>query len=348
MLTNKRVLITGGTGSIGTMLVHRLLDGALGMPREIIVFSRDEAKQYTMRVAIEQRAVGIDEAVHRERARISYYIGDVANYPSIAGALRRADVVFHTAALKQVPTAELFPSEAVRTNITGAENIVRAIRDYALPVEAVIGISTDKACKPVNVMGMTKALQERILIGANLECPDTRFVIARYGNVLASRGSVVPLFHTQIQAGGPVTITSAEMTRFLMSMNQAVDTILAAFVSANPGEIFVPQIASCHVTDLASALIGERDVEMRLIGMRSGEKIHETLVAEEEAARTGYRNGYYVIAPMAPELRRQTDDIPYEGTKYNSASHLMSREQLVTLLRANNLMLDDLIAAREG
>src|SRR5262249_39740655 len=157
--------------------------------------------------------------------------------------------------LKQVPSCEYFPFEAVRTNIEGPENIVRAIRDYRLPVETVVGISTDKACKPVNVMGMTKALQERIFLAANLGLDTTRFVCVRYGNVLASRGSVIPLFHDQIRAGGPVTITAPEMTRFLLSLEQAVDTILAAVELAAPGETFVPRVPSALVTDIARVLV---------------------------------------------------------------------------------------------
>ncbi|HEX5504843.1 MAG TPA: polysaccharide biosynthesis protein [Thermomicrobiales bacterium] len=339
MLADKRVLITGGTGSIGTILVRRLLGGELGLPREIIVFSRDEAKQYAMRLAIEQGASG--EATYRERQRVSFHIGDVANYASVVAALRRADIVFHAAALKQVPTAEFFPSEAIRTNVAGAENIVRAIREHGLPVETVVGISTDKACKPVNVMGMTKALQERIFVQANLHRATTRFVVARYGNVLASRGSVIPLFHKQVAAGGPVTVTTPEMTRFLMSLDQAVDTILAALVQAHPGEVFVPRIPSARMTDVAAALIGARPIDVRFVGIRPGEKTHEILVSEEEALRTVRRDDYYAIAPMAPELQPKTDDPPYGECAYRSADHLLSHAGVVDLLRRHGLLLDD-------
>jgi FlaA1/EpsC-like NDP-sugar epimerase len=340
MLTDKRVLITGGTGSIGTTLVRRLLRGDLGLPQEIIVFSRDEAKQYALRLALEQRAIALDDAMYRERQRVSYHIGDVANYASVVAALRRADIVFHAAALKQVPTAEVYPSEAIRTNVLGAENLVRAIREYGFPVEAVVGISTDKACKPVNVMGMTKALQERIFAQANLHCRTTRFVVARYGNVLASRGSIIPLFHKQVLAGGPVTITTPEMTRFLMSLDQAVDTIFAALMQAHPGEVVVPPLGAARVIDIAAALIGERPIEIAFIGVRPGEKTHEILISEEEALRTVCRHGYYAIAPMDPQLQPKTDDPPYGEHAYNSADHLLARDEVESLLRIQGLLLD--------
>ena len=208
-------------------------------------------------------------------------------------------------------------------------------------MEAVVGISTDKACKPVNVMGMTKALQERIFVQANLHCAATRFVVARYGNVLASRGSVIPLFHRQVRAGGPVTITTPEMTRFLMSLDQAVDTILAALVGAHPGEIVVPRIPSARMTDVAAALIGERPIEIRFVGIRPGEKTHEILVSEEEALRTVRRGDYYAIAPMTPELQPKTDDPPYGEREYSSADHLMPHSGVVDLLRSHGLLLDD-------
>jgi FlaA1/EpsC-like NDP-sugar epimerase len=341
MLANKCVVITGGTGSIGNVLVQRLLTGELGMPREIVVFSRDEAKQYSMRLAIEKRKIATDDVIYQERKRVRYHIGDVSNPSSVASVLRGADIVFHAAALKQVPTAEFHPSEAVRTNIMGAENIVRVIRDHAYPVEAVVGISTDKACKPVNVMGMTKALQERVFAQANVQCPNTRFVVARYGNVLASRGSVIPLFHEQITSGGPVTITTPEMTRFLMSLNQAVDTIFAALLHANRGETFVPRIPAARVVDIAQALIGDRPIKVEVIGVRPGEKIHEILVSEEEASRTMQRGDYYAIAPMLPQLQTETDDLPFEGGEYSSAASVMSLGQVDELLRAHGLLIDD-------
>jgi UDP-glucose 4-epimerase len=205
-----------------------------------------------MRIAYLHRRSATDEVIYRNFEQLlEFRIGDVRNYHSVASALRDADFVFNAAALKQVPTCEYFPYEAVQTNIGGAENIVRAIREHDLPVQAVIGISTDKACKPVNVMGMTKAIQERVFIRANLDCQNTRFICARYGNVLASRGSVIPLFHEQIRTGGPVTITTPEMTRFLLSLDQAVDVIFTALKDAGCGETLIPKVPSANMTDVA-------------------------------------------------------------------------------------------------
>ena len=236
-LRNKVVLITGGTGSLGKTLTRRILRNEMGRPKKIIIFSRDEAKQHEMRLSYKNRTVATDEIIyHNFDQLVEFRIGDVRDYHSIASAVKDADIVFNTAALKQVPSCEYFPYEAVQTNITGPENIVRCIRENGLKVDTVVGISTDKACKPVNVMGMTKAIQERIFITANLSCPDTRFICVRYGNVLASRGSVIPLFHSQINSGGPVTITTDDMTRFLLSLDDAVNVIFAAVRSGHPGE----------------------------------------------------------------------------------------------------------------
>jgi UDP-glucose 4-epimerase len=244
MLSGKRIVVTGATGSLGKVLVRRLLSGELGRPSKIIVFSRDEAKQHSMRLAYQRRETATDEVIyHNFEELLQFQIGDVRDYHSVSAVLRNADVVFNAAALKQVPTCEYFPYEAVQTNIGGAENIVRVIRENQLPVETVVGVSTDKACKPVNVMGMTKAIQERIVIRANLDCPNTRFICVRYGNVLASRGSVIPLFHHQIRQGGPVTVTTTEMTRFLLSLEQAVDTIFAAVQYAQREK---PIFHECH------------------------------------------------------------------------------------------------------
>jgi FlaA1/EpsC-like NDP-sugar epimerase len=341
-LEGKRVLITGGTGSLGRILVRRIMMGADGMgePSRITVFSRDEAKQHDMRLALLPHQPSSESARFRDFERkVQFVIGDVRNPDSIASALTQADVVVSAAALKQVPSCEYFPHEAVMTNILGAVNIVQAIERLRLPVETVVGISTDKACKPVNVMGMTKALQERVYAQANIRKPDTRFVCVRYGNVLASRGSVVPLFRDQIRRGGPVTITSEGMTRFLISLDQAVDTVFAAIRTALPGETYVPQAPSGRVIDVAQALIGDRDVEVRLVGIRPGEKLHEILISEEETSRTVSRDGWYAIAPILPELRRDL----LEGTlahEYSSADGLMSVEEIRSLLAANRLTLD--------
>ncbi len=207
---HKTILITGGTGSMGQTLVRRILSGKLGTPRKIIVLSRDEAKQHEMRMTYLHKLVATDEVVYRNFMNVlEFRIGDVRDYASVCSAVKNADIVINAAALKQVPTCEYFPAQAVLTNCIGASNIVRAIEENDYPVETVIGVSTDKACKPVNVMGMTKSLQERIFTSANILNPKTRFVCVRYGNVIASRGSVVPLFLEQIRRVGPGHVREA-------------------------------------------------------------------------------------------------------------------------------------------
>ncbi len=238
-----------------------------------------------------------------------------------------------------MPTCEYFPFEAVQTNIVGAENIVRAILTLNLPVETVVGISTDKACKPVNMMGMTKAIQERIFIRANLDSPRTRFVCVRYGNVLASRGSVIPLFHEQIRSGGPVTITTPEMTRFLLSLDDAVDVIFAAVRGGQRGETYIPRIPAARVVDIAHVLIGDRPIDVQVIGVRPGEKVHEILVSEEEAHRTTERDGYYVILPILPELQTVETGARPLCDEYSSADDLMAAEPLRDFLERHQLLI---------
>ncbi|PKQ38047.1 MAG: polysaccharide biosynthesis protein [Actinobacteria bacterium HGW-Actinobacteria-1] len=333
MFEGKHVLVTGGTGSLGQVLTRRLLSGSEGVPESVTVFSRDEAKQHYMRLDFMQRRNATDEVIfENSRQALRFIIGDVRDYASVVRAAQNADIVFAAAALKQVPSCEYYPWEAVRTNIAGAENLVRAIAENRLPVETVVGISTDKACKPVNVMGMTKAIQERVYIDGNLRAPDTRFIAARYGNVLASRGSVVPLFLDQIAAGGPVTITTADMTRFLLTLEDAVDTIFAAVRSASPGETYIPKCPSAKMTDLARFLIGDKDIEMIITGIRPGEKIHEILLSEEEATRTiAGHEGYFALRPMLPELAGPVTEPALVGD-YSSAGALMTPEALAKFL----------------
>ena len=342
MLTDKRIVVTGGTGSLGKVLVRRLLSGELGKPKSILVFSRDEAKQHAMRLAYQSRKAATDEVIYRNFEQLlQFQIGDVRDYHRLSAVLRHADVVFNAAALKQVPSCEYFPFEAVQTNIIGPENTVQAIRENRLPIETVIGISTDKACKPVNVMGMTKAIQERIFVQANMDCPNTRFICVRYGNVLASRGSVIPLFHEQIRSGGPITITTPDMTRFLLSLDKAVDTVFAALKQANRGETFIPRVPSARVFDIAEVLIGDRPIKTTITGIRPGEKIHEILVSEEEAHRTTERGNYYVIMPMLPELRLQKVAAKTLETEYSSADNVMAKPELVKLLKKYKLLVED-------
>ncbi len=342
LLSSKRVVVTGGTGSLGKVLVRRLLSGELGTPASITVFSRDEAKQHEMRLSYQSRARATDEVIYRNfQQLLQFQIGDVRDYHRVSGVLRNADVVFNAAALKQVPTCEYFPYEAVQTNIGGPENIIRAIRENHLPVQTVIGISTDKACKPVNVMGMTKAIQERVFIAGNLDCPDTHFICVRYGNVLASRGSVIPLFHEQIHNGGPVTITTADMTRFLLSLDQAVDTVFAALRGARRGEMYIPRVPSARVVDLAEALIGGRPIKTTITGIRPGEKVHEILVSEEEAYRTIARGDHYVVLPMLPELRAAGEETEHLAREFSSADNVMEKAALPALLKKHRLRVED-------
>jgi UDP-glucose 4-epimerase len=343
-LDGKRVLITGGTGSLGKVLVRRILTGEQGQPKQVVVFSRDEAKQHFMRLDYKNRKAATDEVIYRNfQELLTFRIGDVRDMHSISAAVSNADIIFNAAALKQVPTCEYFPFEAVQTNIGGPENIIRSIRESKLKVETVVGVSTDKACKPVNVMGMTKAIQERVFIRANLDCPDTRFICVRYGNVLASRGSVIPFFHEQIKAGGPVTITTLDMTRFLLSLNQAVDTIFAAVSGALRGETYIPKVPSAKVVDVADALIGSRKIKRIVTGIRPGEKVHEILVSEEEANRTIDKGRYYAIQPILPEISKLKPDASTLKKEYSSADNLMSRKEVDALLNKSRLMVGDRI-----
>ncbi len=341
-LHGKKVLITGGTGSLGKTLVKRLLTGEMGMPSKIVIFSRDEAKQFFMRLEFQKRKAATDDLIYHDFEQVlDFRIGDVRDFGSVASVLRGVDVVINAAAMKQVPTCEYFPYEAVRTNIGGAENIVRAIQEHTLLVETVVGVSTDKACRPVNAMGMTKAIQERVFIQANMRCPGTRFVCVRYGNVLASRGSVVPFFHDQIRQGGPVTITTSDMTRFLLSLNAAVDTIFAAIRTGFPGEIYVPRVPSARIIDVATALIGNRPIEQVVTGIRPGEKIHESLVSEDEAVRTVERGQWYAIQPMLTELTNKAERKNTLTKEYSSEDDVMTPEETAQMLKANDLLLPE-------
>lgn len=348
LLEGKRILITGGTGSLGKVLIRRVLSGEVGQPAKVINFSRDEAKQHFMRVEYQNKLAATDEVIYRNfQQLLEFRIGDVRDPASIASALRDADIVVNAAAMKQVPTCEYFPFEAVKTNVAGAENICRAIQEHHLPIETVVGVSTDKACKPVNVMGMTKAIQERVFIQSNMRSPKTRFVCVRYGNVLASRGSVIPLFHEQIRAGGPVTVTTPEMTRFLLSLDDAVDTVFAALKGARPGEIYIPRAPSALITHIATALIGDRQLEMVFTGIRPGEKTHEILISEEEAPRVEDRGGWYAILPMLPEIAGDEPVVSCLTKEYSSSDDLMDLPRTTAMLRERRLMLED-VAGETG
>lgn len=350
LLDGKRIVITGGTGSLGKTLVRRILTGEMGMPKKLIIISRDEAKQHYMRMSYLHRAVATDEVIYRNFLNLlEFRIGDVRNYADVCSVLRDADLVINAAALKQVPSCEYFPEQAMLTNCMGAANIVRAITENKYPVQTVLGVSTDKACKPVNAMGLTKALQERIFISANVLNPQTRFICVRYGNVLASRGSVIPLFHDQIKNGGPVTITTEDMTRFLLSLNHAVDTIFAALKEGRRGETYVPRAPAATMVNVAKALIGDRKIQIKITGIRPGEKIHEIMVSDEEAPRAVERDQWFAIKPMLPELLEGTTAETAALTKeYSSGDTVLDYKGTVDLLKKHRLMLDDTITFDDG
>lgn len=281
MFDNSTLLITGGTGSFGNAVLKRLLESSV---REIRVFSRDEKKQEDMRIAL-------------ANSKIKFYIGDVRNADSLTDAMVGVDFVFHAAALKQVPSCEFYPLEAVRTNIIGTENVLNAA--IATKVARVIVLSTDKAVYPINAMGVSKAMAEKLMVAkSRMVPPDGPILCAtRYGNVMGSRGSVIPLFISQLKARQPLTLTDPNMTRFLMSLEDSVDLVLHAFEHGNQGDIFVQQAPASTIGDLATALneLFKRDDPVRVIGTRHGEKLHETLVSREERARSDDLERYFRV-----------------------------------------------------
>lgn len=288
MFKNKTLLITGGTGSFGNALLQRFLHADF---KEIRVFSRDEKKQEDMRIAL-----GDDS--------VRFYIGDVRDYDSVSDAVRGVDYIFHAAALKQVPSCEFYPMEAIKTNVLGAENVLRAAVEHE--VSRCVLLSTDKAVYPVNAMGLSKALMEKVMIAKSRlgNASHTIVCATRYGNVMASRGSVIPLFLDQILQGKPMTITDPAMTRFLMTLEESVDLVLHAFQNANPGDIFVQKAPASTIGDLATALreLVDSSAEAKIIGTRHGEKLYESLVSREEMVRAEDLGGYYRIPADSRDL----------------------------------------------
>ena len=288
MFTDKILLITGGTGSFGNAVLSRLLTSEFG---EIRVFSRDEKKQEDMRLRLKSN-------------RVKFYIGDVREYDAVHDALRGVDYVFHAAALKQVPSCEFYPMEAVRTNVIGAENVMRAA--IANGVKRCVVLSTDKAVYPINAMGMSKAMMEKVMVAKSRLCNPEKTVLAatRYGNVMASRGSVIPLFLSQLRDGKPLTVTDPNMTRFLMSLEESVELVLYAFSHARPGDIFVQKAPASTLGDLARALseLAGNHSEVKVIGTRHGEKLYESLVSREEMARAEDLGSYYRIPADSRDL----------------------------------------------
>lgn len=276
---DKILLITGGTGSFGNAVLKRFIDSEI---KEIRIFSRDEKKQDDMRKKY-------------NNSKIKFFIGDVRDLKSIQNAMYDVDFVFHSAALKQVPSCEFFPMEAVKTNIIGTDNVLTAAIDAG--VKKVICLSTDKAAYPINAMGISKAMMEKVAVAESRNLTDTVVCLTRYGNVMASRGSVIPLFLNQIQKGEPITITDPNMSRFFMSLEDAVDLVLFAFEHANPGDLFVNKAPAGSIGDLAKALIEltGKEVPVKVIGTRHGEKLYETLCTREEMAKAEDMGDFYRV-----------------------------------------------------
>jgi UDP-N-acetylglucosamine 4,6-dehydratase len=304
MFDDSVLMITGGTGSFGKTVLNRFLNTAV---REIRIFSRDEKKQEDLRIAL-------------NHPKLKFYIGDVRDYDSVAQAMKGVDYVFHAAALKQVPSCEFYPMEAVRTNVLGTDNVLQAAN--ASGVRRVVVLSTDKAVYPINAMGISKAMAEKVMVAkARMQqTGETVFCATRYGNVMASRGSVIPLFVSQLKLGKPLTVTDPNMTRFLMSLENSVDLVLYAFTHGQQGDIFVQKAPASTVDDLAQALkdIFGSDVETRVIGTRHGEKLYESLISREEMAHAQDRGGYYRI----PADNRDLNYAKYFSEGEESISHL--------------------------
>ena len=300
-INNKTLLITGGTGSFGNAVLNRFLH--TDHFKEIRVFSRDEKKQDDMRN-------------HFKNNKLKFYIGDVRDYSSVERAMRGVDYVFHAAALKQVPSCEFFPLEATKTNIFGTQNVIDAAGTNK--VKKVICLSTDKAAYPINAMGISKALMEKVAIAASRNLSDTTVCLTRYGNVMASRGSVIPLFVKQLQSGQALTLTDPNMTRFLMSLEEAVELVLFAFEHGNSGDLFVNKAPAGTIRDLAQALkqICKVDNEIKIIGTRHGEKLYETLCTREEMMKAEDMGDFYRV--------------PADNRDLNYASYFSEGEKVVS------------------
>lgn len=304
---NKILLITGGTGSFGNAVLQRFLSTGIA---EIRIFSRDEKKQHDMRVSIQSN-------------KLKFYIGDVKDYNSVLPAMQGTDYVFHAAALKQVPSCEFYPMEAVKTNVIGTENVLNAA--IACQVKRAICLSTDKAVYPINAMGISKALMEKVAVAKSRTSGNTIIAATRYGNVMASRGSVIPLFVDLIKKSQPLTITNPDMTRFMMTLNDAVDLVLYAFENGQSGDIFVQKAPASTIEQLARVLkkIYDHNLPNKIIGTRHGEKLYETLLTREEMAHALDLGGYYRIPADNRDLNyskyfEKGDEKIAEATDYHS------------------------------
>lgn len=305
---NKTLLITGGTGSFGNAVLNRFLTTDIA---EIRVFSRDEKKQDDMRHEFQAK---LPEAA----GKIKFYIGDVRDLASVKSAMVGVDYVFHAAALKQVPSCEFFPMEAVRTNVIGTDNVLTAAIEAG--VESVICLSTDKAAYPINAMGITKALEEKVAVAKSRTSGKTRICCTRYGNVMCSRGSVIPLWIDQIKNGQPITVTEPSMTRFIMSLEEAVDLVLFAFEHGQNGDLFIQKAPACTIQTQAEAvcqLFGGKKEDIRVIGIRHGEKLYETLLTNEECAKAEDMGDFYRVP--ADNRSLNYDKFFSEGDQHRSA-----------------------------
>jgi UDP-N-acetylglucosamine 4,6-dehydratase/5-epimerase len=323
MFKNKVLLITGGTGSFGGAVLRRFLKTNI---QEIRIFSRDELKQDDMR-----RRYGSN--------KLKFYIGDVRDRSSIDDAMRGVDYVFHAAALKQVPSCEFYPMQAVKTNVIGTENVLNSAISFG--VEKVICLSTDKAVYPINAMGISKAMMERVIIAKGRNVKDTMIACIRYGNVMASRGSVIPLFFEQIKNGLPMTVTDPNMTRFMMSLDQAVDLVLFAFENGDSGDIFIQKAPAATVELLARTLknlLGKSKNEVKVIGTRHGEKLYETLLTKEEMVKAIDMGDYYRIPADIRDLNynkfvEDGDKVITQAHEYHSHNtYQLNEEELKQLL----------------
>ena len=286
LFKDKTLMITGGTGSFGNAVLNRFLETDIS---EIRIFSRDEKKQDDMRHEYQAK---MPEVAHK----IKFYIGDVRDLQSVRGAIHGVDYIFHAAALKQVPSCEFFPMEAVRTNVIGTDNVLTAAIEEG--VESVICLSTDKAAYPINSMGMTKAIEEKVAIAKSRMSGKTKICCTRYGNVMCSRGSVIPLWIDQIKAGNPITVTEPNMTRFIMSLEEAVDLVLFAFEHGENGDLLIKKAPACTIQTQAEAvceLFGGKKEDIKVIGIRHGEKMYETLLTNEECAKAVDMGDFYRV-----------------------------------------------------
>lgn len=334
MFKGKTLLITGGTGSFGNTVLRRFLNTDIG---EIRIFSRDEKKQDDMRK-------------HFNNEKVKFYIGDVRHPGSLKEAVSGVDYIFHAAALKQVPSNEFFPMEAVRTNIIGTDNLLNAAIDAG--VKKVICLSTDKAAYPINAMGVSKAMMEKVVAAKSRKIRDNKTIVCctRYGNVMASRGSVIPLFIDQVKDKKPITITNPEMTRFLMNLDEAVDLVLFAFKNANQGDLFIQKAPASTISDLAKAIniMFKSKSDIKIIGSRHGEKLHETLLTREEKAKADDLGNYFRVPADTRDLNYNKffvdgEILPEVIEEYNSSNtKRLDVKGVIEKLKSVDYVLDEL------